>query len=433
MQVLTRRRTSRVFYGWWLLGCSVVAVAVGSGLSFWSFGLYVTPLEDEFGWSRAEVSLGFSVGLLVSSLAGPSIGRWIDAHGPRSAIVIGGVLTALTTVLLATTDARWQWYLFHALNAVCRQMMFFIPFMSLVSRWFERRRGVALGILGTGFSLGGFVVVPVVTLLIDTVGWRGSYVFAGAAIIAVFVPIGLFFVRNSPADMGLEPDGRAVSETRGISQAGGLTLSEALRTPLFWLIAGGVMLFFFALFGWSVHQVPFYESKGISRGMAAGIVSGAAGASIFARLAMGMLSDRFRRFETVIMAMLGVLITGFTILLLDSSAIGIIVFLAFWTIGTSVGPMLEALVLTRAFGVTNFAAILGAIILAETLGQIASPFIAGAIYDSTGAYDWALIVFIVALFLSFVLFSLASRMELPYSRRTESSRGALSEVKTGPA
>ncbi|KKL65810.1 hypothetical protein LCGC14_2151270, partial [marine sediment metagenome] len=195
------------FYGWWILAGSVVAMALGSGVSFWSFGLYIEPLETEFGWSRTEVTLGFSVSLLVSGLIGPLVGRWVDARGPRSAIVVGATLTGATYLLLATTSELWQWYAYQSINAVFRQLMFFIPFQALISRWFDRRRGIALGILGTGFSLGGFVVVPLMRVVIDAYGWDGSFIFSGIVTVAVLVPMGLLLVRNSPADIGAAVDG----------------------------------------------------------------------------------------------------------------------------------------------------------------------------------------------------------------------------------
>lgn len=423
IEVLTGRR--RPFYGWWLLAWSVTAMALGSGVSFWAFGFYVSPLEREFGWSRAEVSLGFSAALLVSGVSGPFIGRWIDVHGPRSAIILGTVLTAASYVLLASTDTLWQWYLYSALNAVVRQLMFFIPFMALISRWFVRRRGIAVSILGTGFSLGGFVVVPLVGLAIDTIGWRASMLASGAAIAVLFLPIGLWIVRNTPAELGLLPDGAPSIEPTEATSGGqpaygsgleGLTLREALRTPLFWALSSALMLFFYGMFGWLVHQVPFYESIGIPRAQAATIVSVTAGLSVFTRLAVGVIADRITRFEVVALCLALVLLGGMVTLLISTSIPAIAFFLLLWVIGTSGGPMIEALLLTRAFGVAHFATILGAVVVVETIGQILSPTLAGAIYDATGSYTWALVMFTGTFSCAAVAFFVAARLPRPLHR-----------------
>ncbi len=421
---LTGRRN--IFYGWWLLAGSVVAMALVSGVSFWAFGLYIDPLEDEFGWSRAEVSLGFSVSLLVSGLSAPLVGRWIDARGPRSAIVIGAVLTAATYLLLATTSELWQWYTYQSINAVFRQMMFFIPFQALISRWFDRKRGLALGILGTGFSLGGFVVVPLMRLIIDTVGWDGSFVFSGIITIAVLVPIGLLLVRNNPADISTVPDGElpAGDKPHRSKAAAGLTLGQALRTPFFWVLALAMMLFFYGVFGWLVHQVPFYESVGISRSVAAVLVSLAAGFGILSRLGFGLLADRIRRIETAAMVLLAFMMAAMTTLILDSGAAGIAVFVTFYIVGSGGGPLLEPLLLPRAFGLAHFGAILGTFAVVETIGLVISPAAAGVIFDATGSYDWALVMFLAAFGSSFVLFYLASRLPHPVIPEPERDRAA---------
>lgn len=414
--VATGRR--RVFYGWWLLAAAVVSMALGSGVSFWSFGLYVDPLEAEFGWSRAEVSLGFSLSLLVSGLVAPLIGRWIDTRGPRSAILVGTVLTALSYLLLAFTDSLWQWYLFSSINAVVRQLMFFMPFMALISRWFDRRRGIAVSILGSGFSLGGFLVVPLMSAAIDGLGWRGAFVISAIATAAVFWPVGQFIVRDSPADVGAEVDGAPPRDDDLPSPpVEGMTLREALRTPLFWVLAFALMLLFFGMFGWLVHQIPFYESVGISRGTAALIVSVTAGLGIGTRLLVGAFADRVRRFEVLAIFLVVFLIAAMTTLSISTAPAAIALFLVFWVGGTAGGPIIEALLLTRAFGVAHFATILGAVVVVETLGQIISPTIAGAIFDRTGSYDLAILVFIGTYAASLVLFVVALRLPRPVVNR----------------
>ncbi|MGK2965544.1 MAG: MFS transporter, partial [Tepidiformaceae bacterium] len=407
-----------VFYGWWLLAGSVFAMAIGSGVSFWAFGLYVEPLEDEFGWSRASVSLGFSLAILVSGLTSPFVGRWIDSRGPRSAVLMGASLTAVTYLLMATVSSLWEWYVFGILNAIVRQMMFIIPFQTLISRWFDKRRGVALSVLGTGFSLGGVIVVPIMSFVIDSWGWDGSFVFSAVMIAVVFIPFAVLLLRNSPADMGTWPDGVPPAADAPEKQEGwdGLTLSQAIRTPLFWTLAFGLMLFLFGLFGWLIHSIPFYEDQGISRNNAALIVSLAAGAGVFTRLGMGFVADKVGKFEYIALGLVASLFAAMTSLYLNSSSIGIAVFLVFWVIGTGGGPMMEALLLTRAFGVRHFATIFGAVLVVETLGQVISPTVAGAIYDATGSYDWALVMFMGTFAAAFVLFAISARMPRPYQQ-----------------
>ena len=411
--VLTRRRP--IYYGWWMLAVSVLAVAATGGLSFWSLGLYVRPLEDDFGWSRAEVSLGFSLSFLASGLIAPLIGRWIDLRGPRQIILVGALLTAATYVLLATTNAIWQWYLYQSINAVCRQMMFFIPFQALISRWFSKRRGLAVGILGMGFALGGFAVVPFMRVIIDAVGWEGSFVVAGGVIAAIFIPMNLFLIRNTPDDVGQHLDGlrpRTLA-TPMAADPPAITARQALRTPLFWALTLGIGFFIAGLVAWIVHAVPFFESRGVSPGWAVGIVSITAGCSMFARIAFGLLADRITRIELMAVVLTVVLSVALVAMLVSATTGVIALFVVLWVVGSSGGPMFEPLLLTRAFGVAHFATILGVVVVVETVGQVLAPTVVGAIFDSTGSYDWALVLLIALFVIAGALFFVASRLPRP--------------------
>lgn len=413
IDVLRGRR--KIYYGWWLAAGCVLSMAFASGVSFWSFGLYVEPLEEEFGWSRAEVSFGFSAGLMVSGLFGPLIGRWVDARGPRQSIIAGAILTALSYILLAYTSALWQWYLFQCINAIFRQMMFIIPFQSLISRWFDRKRGIALALLGSGFSLGGFAVVPAMNYVISVVDWDGSFLVAGAATAVIVLPVAIFLLRNNPADVGEYVDGDhyEAGGDRPPAPIRGVTLRAAMRTPLFWTLAAALMLFFYGMFGWLVHQVPFYESIGISRSTAAYIVSGAALLGMITRITFGLVADRFTRFETVAIMLAGVLFLSMLTLFISPTPTGVAIFVLLWVIGAGAGPMMEALLLTRSFGLQFFGSIFGVIMVVETLGQILSPTIAGAIYDATGSYDGAILMYMCTFAAAFVLFNIALRLPRP--------------------
>ncbi len=165
------RIKKKTFYGWWLVAAATTNMALISGISFWSYGLYFGPLEDEFGWSRAEASLGVSSALLFGGLFAPLVGKIVDLRGPRFSIIVGSVLTIGGYMLLATTSALWQSYLFNGLLSAVTMMMFFIPFQALVSRWFDHRRGLAFSLVDIGFLRGGALVVPLMRFVIDTHGW----------------------------------------------------------------------------------------------------------------------------------------------------------------------------------------------------------------------------------------------------------------------
>jgi sugar phosphate permease len=265
-------------------------------------------------------------------------------------------------------------------------------------------------------------VLPVVAVLVDGLGWRGAYVISGLVTAAFYVPAGILILRNKPSDVGEVIDGDSVGPSGEASDTARLPLpsiplKQAMRTPFFWVCAFGFMCFFFGMMGWMVHQVPFYESVGMSRATATFIVSMVAALGIVARLSIGLVADRFKRFEVVVVFLLGLLMLAMITLLVSTSPVAIAVFVACWVIGTSMGPLVESIVLINAFGLRHFGSILGAMLVVETTGQVLSPSLAGYIYDSSGSYDGALIVFASAFAIGMVLFVIAARMETPMNYR----------------
>ncbi len=412
--MLVLRRPARLipsYYGWWILVASVVGMAVANGLAFSSFGLFVDPLESEFNWVRAEVALGFSVSMAVSGISAPLVGRLIDRVGPRRVI------------LIATTGARWQWYAYLAINALVRQMIFYIPFQVLVARWFNRSRTRAVSILGAGLWLGAVVIVPVIRVVIDAVEWDGAFVFSGVLIAALFLPLALFFVRDQPpadSDELQPPSGSDVS-THRVDPGADLTVVEAIRTPTFWFITLAMMTFFYGVVGWMVHAIPYYEFVGISPGLAAALVSVTSAAGIVALLMFGTVIGRLRRVEHSGILFGGCLMLSMIVLLFgENGPVVLTVFIVFFVLGHAGGPLLEPLLLIRAFGVTHFATILGATFFLETIGLLISPAVAGAIFDATNSYDWALVMFAISSGLSALLFWGASRLPPPVDQRRRS-------------
>jgi MFS family permease len=414
--VITKLRNA--YYGWYLLIAAVVGMAIASGVSFWVLGYYVTPLEEEFGWSRTLLQTGISVSLLVSGLASPLAGKVVDRWGPRRSIILGTIFTCGSYVLLATTSTMVEWYLYFSINSFFRGFMFYIPFQVLISRWFDRKRGRAVGIMAMGFSLGGFLS-PVMQQIIDNIGWDASFIFAAIILAVIFLPLGLFIVRDHPQDMGLEVDGDREPVGRGTGQPrifSGLTVKQAMRTWNFWVIALAFATFFFAMFGWMFNGTPVYESMGISRETISIILVLQALGGLVSRPTFGLLAERIPSIELASVGLATIMSLGMFILLIlhDSNlTLSIVLFLCCWMIGSAGGPVLEPLILPKTFGLAHFGAIMGTLFMFETIGQFLVPTVGGAIYEFTGAYDLLLVVNIGCLALSMVFFGLAHAIPNP--------------------
>ncbi len=402
-----------MFYGWWLIATGMVAVAIMSGIAIWSITLYVEPLENQFGWSRAAVALGPSMAALTGGVASPFIGRWTDIRGPREVIGVGVLISVGGFLLLSTTDALWQWLFYNGLLGVGIALAYFIPFQALASRWFDRRRGMAIGLLGVGISCGGIVVVPIVQVMIDAFGWQGAFIFSGALQGAWMLPLVLFVIRDAPADVGALVDGEPAPLQVERTVLAGVSLQSAMRTPLFWTLTFAIGLFFFGAFGWVVHAVPFYQSEGASNSLAVSLVVITVGAGVITRLAGGWLVDRTPSFEFLAMVMAGLGGLAMVSLLAGPGLTGVAPFIVLWA-WSNVGPfMLEPLSLTRAFGLRHFATIAGVVTVMRTFFQLLGPFAAGLIFDATDDYDWALAMFICSFGLSVLLFFVAMRLPRP--------------------
>ncbi|MEX2236291.1 MAG: MFS transporter [Dehalococcoidia bacterium] len=379
-----------LFYGWYVVAATLVALSLGSGFTFWSFSVYIPPLEDEFGWSRGEVSLAFSLGLIASGIFAPFGGRAVDKLGARRVIALGSIGVFVTFLMLSQVQNLWQFYAVYALQAAIQSWSFYLPFQWLIAQWFERRRGTALGIATAGFGVGGSVVFPIVALAIDLFGWRGAYIMSGIVTVVAFIPLSLFLIRNRPSEMGLLPDGETAEEVEArppLAEAvRDWTLGEAVRAPLFWFMALPMVLFFSALISFGVHSVPFFEDRGFSVGEAALFLALAAVFRTFGRAGAGFIIDRVDNLMWVAVPVMLIHCAVLAVLTLTTSTFGIIFFIVGWGLGGSFGPILTPILVGRTFGMKSYGGILGALLFIETLGDVAMPVAGGYIFDATGSY-----------------------------------------------
>jgi MFS family permease len=383
------------FYGWWIVAGSFLTLLVAVGLGIYAPPVFLVPLQEHFGWSRAAISGGPSLAALVTGLLSPVVGSWVDRYGPRRLMAFGAVVMAITFALFGAMQSLWQLYAISVIASLGVSCTAFIPNQTLISSWFERRAGLAMGIALAGIGIGGLTIAPLGALLIEQVGWRLAYVGLACLVPLVVLPTALLLVRNDPADLGLRPDGDATDADEragrdGASEAkrAGLELSEALRSRNFWILALFNFLRVFGVTSLIGHLAAYLSDVGFERQLAAGALGFVVGVSVFGRLGSGFLADRLPR-KWIACGVVSAQAAAMPLLFAVTSFGVLPAFVILFGLAQGGGAVLLPLLVGHAFGLRAFGRILGAMMIAATFGGALGPVLTGWIFDRTGSYELA--------------------------------------------
>lgn len=387
------------FYGWWIVASSFLTLFVTVGIGLYAPPVFLVPLQEHFGWSRAAIAGGSATAAVVSGMVSPLVGMWIDRYGSRVVMAAGAFVMGAAFVLLSAMGALWQLYALNALAAMGITCAAWIPNQTLIANWFARQRGLAMGIALTGIGFGGLVMAPLTAALIARLGWRLAFAVQGGLIWVLVVTSILVLVRSRPADIGLLPDGdtdtaeHAAESAR--SAAAGLDLGQALRTGGFWILATAHFLWTFASLSIIGHFVAYLRDFGFESHTAAAALGFTIGISVAGRVLFGFLADATSK-RHVLAAGLAISGLGIFVLLSVESFAALPVFVI--TYGVALGgiAVLFPLLVGECFGLLAYGKILGLIMIAATLGGAAGPVLTGRIYDVTGSYRIAFILHVGA-------------------------------------
>jgi MFS family permease len=391
-----------------------------AGMSFWAFGLFVEPLQSEFGWSPSLLGGAVSLSLLVSGLASPIVGRLVDRYQPRRVILVGSLATVAGYVLLSRVQELWQFLAIMAFLAFFRAWIFYVPFTTLITRWFSRRRATAMGIATSGFGLGGLLFLPLIAQFL-----------IGALLVLVINGLFVVFVRNDPPTIWLGHE--TAGPTRTSVRPEGLHHFDQLRgiyrAPVFWLAATGFSLFFFAQWAFLYHAPQLLVFGGLGSRDAAGALAASAGLGIALRLASGAALDRIVRLEFLAAGVLAVMALALAVLATGTALPEMSVFVVLWGVGSGLGPALEPMLVGRLFGRKHYASVYGAMDGIDTVVSIPGPWLGGIVLDLFGSYAPVLLVYAVAFLVGAVSFGLLPRFDLRHKGTRTSARIQLDLLK----
>jgi MFS family permease len=391
---------------YWILPLAAALGYATSVLHIYSIGPFIEPLQQEFGWSRAQISSGITIASFVSAVFCIPVGMLVDRIGPRLIGLVGVLLMGMAVALLSTaTGGLTNWMVLWGITAIGAFSVQATVWTSAVTSRFEASRGLALAITLSGASVSATVFPLLATWLIGAHGWRTAYIAMSGIWLALVFPLLFLFFRGAQ-DAGRKQPAAVALRRRTLK---GLTLAEGLRSSALYklLMAGG--LFAFTVIGVVVHFVPILTDSGAAPLAAAGIASLIGIFSIVGRLGTGVLLDRFPGHLVGACAFLIPIIA--CILLFFDGASPLSQSLAAIIFGLTLGSEVDVIAYLAAkyFGLKNFGALYGALVMALSLGTAFGPLVAGAVFDQNGSYGPFLLLTTVLMSISAIaLFSLGS-------------------------
>lgn len=393
-----------VFYGWVVVAACGSMAAICGGTFFFGFSALFEPIIREFGWSRAVTSVAYSLRAEVGGLEAPIIGALADRFGPRRVMRGGLFILSAGMLMIAATNSIWMFYGGFIVATVGMGAAGGMVGTLAITRWFERRRGRALGITTIGNAMGG-IMVPVLAVLIANFGWRTALIVAAAYILIIGIPL-TYIIQDRPQDVGMHPDGIAPAGPEpqhtgdGPGTSAGHTgaahhpapvletnygVKDALRTRAFWVFS--IALAFVSLSGSAIttHLVSYFIQVGMPDAVAAMGMSAVALISLAGRIGFGFAADVYDKryvmatafamqaFGCMALVLVQDVVTGLLVLLVLSPGFG------GWI---PVRPAIQA----EYFGMRAFGTIQGFLQMVATAGGAIGPVLAGWMFDVSGSY-----------------------------------------------
>lgn len=412
------------YYGWVIVVVIGLAGFTQSAESYPILGVFMKPMIEEFGWSRTIFSGSTLIGTLMGGVIAMFVGPMIDRLGARWTLTAAFAVLGTTLVLMAYISTLWQFYLLQIIGRALTMGVLALALGIVVPKWFVAKRGRAVALGGLGQRLGNAVTPLYVQLLVSQGSWRLATAVAGILMWTVsMIPVAIF-LRRTPEDMGLLPDGVDPPDDLDPEEAGlrkelvgsqpvnqsrdevSLTARQALRHPSFYLLVVSFSLVFLSVPALNLHMIPYMTDKGIPSSYAVAataLLSLSAGVgSIFA----GLLSERIMARRTLV-GILALMSIGYFGMLAVQVAWHSIVWAVFFGLSSGGMFILQQVIFAEFYGREHLGAIRGIVWPIQMVFNAAGPFIASVAFDALGSYTLIFSVFAGLLMLSSVLMLLA--------------------------
>lgn len=381
------------FYGWIIVAVCALGIAVMFGIRL-SFSVFFVALIDEFGWSRGDTSIVFSMTMVVFMLSSTAAGAALDRWGAHWTFSVGAAVLAIGLILSTQIETLLQLTVtYGVIGGLGITILGLTLQASLIGRWFRRKIGTAIGIAFAGTGIGSFFMTPFMERVISAAGWRTAY-FVLAAFILGMIPLYILFLRQTPQELGLQPDGERVRPKplllkRQTKSKPEWTLAQLIKLPTFWLLIVAGFCTMGPVRALTVHQLAMMEDVGVGTDVGARVVGLAGATTAVTFIVAGILSDRIGRVWTY--ALGGLCLVSATIIMAtlgDDSPL-IWVYAILFGMGEGSRSSLVISVVADMFAGQSLGRINGSIGASFGAGAALYPWLTGVLFDQFGSYGLA--------------------------------------------
>ena len=370
--------------GWAIAAACFLASSVAVGGSQYSFGHFVEPLENTFGWTRTQIGLSLSL-IAFGSFVSPLIGSLIDKQGSRRIMAFSMAVFGISYLVRPFMTELWHWYFLSVVQSFSIVGAAMLPPGKLVGLWFPENRGRVIGITAMGNNFGGMVIQPIIAFLVTVYNWKVAYAVVGA--LGILVSIYSYLVVKNPDS---ESQGILESEKK-TDNSTGFTLKEAIRTKTFYAITFAILCGTFTYSSLLPQVSSHLIINGVRESTASIAVSLFATCGMVGKFVFGNLSDKYGPRMALVLDLCGQAIFASLLVYAGDG-------LPVWVIVPAMGFFLGAfgalyqLIVIDAFGVKHFGAIMGVIAISNAVPSFLGPIIAGMSFDITGSYAIAFVI-----------------------------------------